>query len=388
MTTKKRIPSYRKHKATGQAVVSIHGKDFYLGKHNTATSRKEYDRLIAEYLVSGRLPSDDGCTVVELINAFWKHAKAYYRKDGQPTSEISGYKCVLRHVRQLYGTTPVAEFGPLRLKAVRQKLIEEGWKRTTINSTIGKVRRMFRWGVEQEIVPPSVFHGLQAIVGLRKGRSEAIEPAPVLPVEDTQVALAMPQMPPTVADMVRVQRLTGMRPGEVVAMTPGEIDRAGEVWIYKPESHKTEHHERERVIPIGPKTQAILTAYLFDREPEEPLFSPNESERLRSIERRRQRKTPVQPSQRNRKQKNRQRKPGREYTTTTYARAVRRACEDAELKKHWTPNQLRHTRATEIRREFGLEAAQVTLGHAQANVTQVYAERDMQKALEVAKASG
>ena len=54
----------------------------------------------------------------------------------------------------------------------------------------------------------------------------------------------------------------------------------------------------------------------------------------------------------------------------------------------WAPNRLRHTAATEIRREFGLEAAQISLGHSQANVTQVYAERDMKKGIEVARKIG
>jgi integrase len=42
----------------------------------------------------------------------------------------------------------------------------------------------------------------------------------------------------------------------------------------------------------------------------------------------------------------------------------------------WHPSQLRHARATEIRRRYGLEGAQVALGHAKMNVTQLYAERD------------
>jgi integrase len=54
----------------------------------------------------------------------------------------------------------------------------------------------------------------------------------------------------------------------------------------------------------------------------------------------------------------------------------------------WSPNQLRHTAATQIRREFGLEAAQVILGHSKADVTQVYAERDLAKGAEVARRIG
>jgi hypothetical protein len=37
---------------------------------------------------------------------------------------------------------------------------------------------------------------------------------------------------------------------------------------------------------------------------------------------------------------------------------------------------------------FGLEAAQVALGHARADVTQTYAERDARLGIEVAKRLG
>ena len=56
-----------------------------------------------------------------------------------------------------------------------------------------------------------------------------------------------------------------------------------------------------------------------------------------------------------------------------------------DLLEKWGPNRLRHSAATDIRRHFGLEAAQVALGHAQADVTQVYAERDLRLAAEVAR---
>src|SRR5262249_3125333 len=69
------------------------------------------------------------------------------------------------------------------------------------------------------------------------------------------------------------------------------------------------------------------------------------------------------------------------------------AADRAELqawdRKHqWFPNQLRHTFATQVRREHGLEAAQVLLGHSRADVTQVYAERDVKKAQDVARKIG
>ncbi len=81
-TSTLRVPSYRRHKPTGQAVVTINGQDIYLGKWNTAASRAEYDRLIAEFLANGRrLQSDADGTVVEVLNAYRKFAERYYRKE-------------------------------------------------------------------------------------------------------------------------------------------------------------------------------------------------------------------------------------------------------------------------------------------------------------------
>ena len=49
----------------------------------------------------------------------------------------------------------------------------------------------------------------------------------------------------------------------------------------------------------------------------------------------------------------------------------------------WAPNQIRHARGTEIRKRYGLEASQATLGHAELGVTQVYAEADQNTARRV-----
>ncbi len=63
--------------------------------------------------------------------------------------------------------------------------------------------------------------------------------------------------------MVRFQRLTGCRPIEVCLVRPCDVDTSGQVWVFRPESHKTEHHGRDRTICIGPKAQDILRKYLL-----------------------------------------------------------------------------------------------------------------------------
>lgn len=80
--------------------------------------------------------------------------------------------------------------------------------------------------------------------------------------------------------MVRVQRLTGCPPGEVCLLQPRDVDCWGEVWAYRPESHKTEHQGRDRVLSVGPQAQEILRHYLL-RSPDSSWSVPADSEHKR-----------------------------------------------------------------------------------------------------------
>lgn len=99
------------------------------------------------------------------------------------------------------------------------------------------------------------------------------------------------------------------------------------------------------------------------------------------------RRSKVQPSQVSRARPRPKRKAGERYSTKTYARAIERACKRHGIEP-WGPNRLRHARATEIRQRYGLEEAQVSLGHSRADVTQLYARRDEALALRVAIETG
>jgi integrase len=254
------LPQYRKHKASGQAVVTISGRDHYLGPHGTKASRVEYDRLIVEYLSSGRSPSFGAAaaslTVVEVAAEYLRHAKGYYGT--AKTSEYHRLLPILRQLRELYGFTPAAEFGPVQFKAIRQRCIELDWSRTYVNANMRRLVRMFRWAAADGKLPADVPQTLGLIPGLRMGRSEARETEPIGPVADTVVDATLPYLPPVVADMVQLQRLTGARPAEICILRPCDLDRSSDVWLYRPSSHKTKHHGRDRVILIGPKGQAVL----------------------------------------------------------------------------------------------------------------------------------
>ena len=446
------IPNYRLHKPSGQAVVTIRDasgvrRDVYLGPHGSPESRAEYARLIALAAAGApAAPSNLAApdpSVSEVLIAFMKWALTYYRTPGgNETSEVKSLRLSLIPVRELYGTTSATAFGPRALAAVRQQMISAGLCRTLVNKRIDRVKRVFKWAASEELIPVTVYQSLRTLAGLRAGRTEARESEPVKPVDSAHVTATLPHLGRHARTMVELQRVTGMRPGEVCRLSFAEVDRSGESWLYRLVQHKTRHRGKERVVPFGPKARAILTEFLrgnhpppdgfahirpndpdqresrrvasdayqeagrdadaellrdLERpvvfvagcvvDPAAPLFSPAEAreDRYRSL--RAARKSKVPPSQMNRRKKKPLRAAGRQYTPESYAHAIKFAAQRAGVP-HWHANQLRHLYATEVRKVYGLEAAQVLLGHAKADVTQVYAERDLTLALRVAAAMG
>lgn len=401
-----KLPKYRQQKRKGRnlAFVELSGHRYYLGPFGSRESKQAYKRLLAEWLANGRrLPVDpQEITVVEVIARFWEYAQQHYRRaDGTPTSEPNNIRQALRPLKDLYGHTLAEDFGPLSLKAVRQKMIERGWCRTNINRMINRIRLMFKWAVENELLNPSIYHGLRAVSGLKCGRSEAKERKPIKPVPDELIERTKEKLTPTITAMVELQRLTGMRPGEVCLMRRHDIDISGSVWIYSPRHHKTQHHGRDRQVYLGPRAQSIILPFI-QPSIDAYLFNPRRSEEERSQKRHDQRKTPI--GQGNRPGTNRKKHVKRSlrayYSTTAYGRAIKYACKQAfpaperigkdsnALKQwrrehSWSPNQLRHNYATSVRSKFGLDIAQLLLGHTKADVTQVYAEVNKGRAIQI-----
>jgi integrase len=406
-------------------------REILLGPHDSDESRAEYARVLAELAANQRrLPArapgsaPTGLSVIEVILAYWQHAQTYYRHpDGSPTSEADNIRLALRPLRCLYGHTPAADFDSLALETLREDMIRQGHCRNRVNKDVSRVRRLFRWAAAKKLVPLSVHELLGTVEGLRAGRSAARETPPVRPVAEAVVEATLPYMRPQVAAMVRLQLLTGMRPGEVTVMRVMDMEMAGKVWTYRPGSgagphgkHKTAHRGHDRVILIGPRAQEVLRPWLR-LNLQEYLFQPREAVEQYRAELRQKRKTPLTPGQAQRRPKrNPKRTAGDHYRVSSYDHAVMDACDAAfpppaplarqtgeakktwlarlgaagreELKRwcrahRWHPNQLRHSAATEIRREAGLDAARVVLGHRSPQITEVYAELDVSRAAEV-----
>lgn len=359
MKTQK-VPCCGLHKPSGQARVYINGKSHYLGKYGSEESRIRYGELVAK-LLSGQ-PIDPfagskgvadespeaGLTINELVLAFMRHAEGHYVKHGKPTSEIHCLKSATRPMIELYGFTPVDSFGPLMLKAIREKMVAAEWCRPVINKHIGRLRSIFRWGVENEMVEASTLQRLQAVAPLLAGRTEAQDNPAKTPATEAQVQAVRQHVSPLVRDLIDVQRLTGARAGELLLMTPAKIDRSKAVWLYYVDGHKTEHHGHRRIIAIGSRAQVILKRRMEALKPHDPVFK---------------------------------------IRRDSYTLAVRRACQNHDIPP-WTPHQLRHAAGHEIRSKFSLEHVQSTLGHAEFSMSERYAQATLERAVEVAAKVG
>jgi integrase len=255
----RKVPSLRHHKARGLAVVTLGGKDFYCGKFGSRASRREYDRVVGEWLAAGRPQIGGGAhrlTMAELLVHYMEYAKGYYLP---PSREIEGITLALRPLKDQYGHTLAADFGPLSLRAVRDGWVRAGLARKHINSRVSKIRRLFKFAVSHELVPPSALDGLRAVEPLTFGHTTAVESPPREAVDEAVFRMTLPHLTPTVRAMLELLWLTGARPSEVCSMRSADVDRSGEIWVYRPRSHKNAYRGHGRQIPLGPRAQRVLS---------------------------------------------------------------------------------------------------------------------------------
>lgn len=376
MRTTKKPPKYSLHKTSGRARIVWKGRHIWLGKYGTPESRQRYARVIASIAADGRVPDEfaprgtESVTAIsDLTKLYREWAAATYHEEGVPTKRYMTFDRVLTLLEGMYGDLSADEFGPRELQAFRKTLEQRDVEgrtrgRRTINEYIHIIVGMYKWAVAEGRVGVEKWQALTSVSPLRKGRTTAAEKRDVLPVGIDVVNKTCEVLPGTLEALVRVQLLTGMRPGEAVSMRVGDIDRDGDVWIYRPVRHKSAYRGKVREIAIPAAAQLIIQKYIDASESDgiDHIFSPERAENER--ERRRTRPGSLRGG----------------YDPCSYARAIARAALQAGVG-HWHPHQLRHTYATAAKSEAGWEAARVLLGHSSASTTEIYVEEDRRIAM-------
>ena len=179
------------------AVVTLDGRDHYLGPWTPPRAADEYDRLIAEWLAAGRRRRKPrrGPPRRRPDRQRGHAGLLAARRAALPRPRRAARRASWRTSRTPSGRSagstaaPRPEFGPLALRAVRDEMVRSGLARTTVNARVNRVRRVFRWAASVELVPASVVGTLRTVDGPaarggpRPGRPDRVGPVPVEHVE-------------------------------------------------------------------------------------------------------------------------------------------------------------------------------------------------------------
>ncbi|MCB9883799.1 MAG: site-specific integrase [Planctomycetes bacterium] len=398
-----RLPQLRVHKQSGRCYGTFNGRPVWFGHRSDPTTQSRFDAYLASWLARGRQPEPvhtHDLSIRALVARYLLHLEAKHDPSWFERNECR-LNLALDALLAVYGDEPAREFSPRCLKAVRHTLIVGGRLcRGEINARVAILRKVFQWGVSEEFVPASIYHGLQSVEPLARGEFGVREGRTRGPVAEAVVFETIEHLHPVAAALVELLWWTGARPSEIFNLCPRDIDRTGEVWVAKLSHHKTSRKGKARTLDFGPQSQRILRRFL-DRVPrpreDEPIFSPKNAMEEYQHRRREGRQSKVWPSHVRRYERERARRTPIEYADRydagTLRNAISRAVQRANKAREeggkkplpsWTPYQLRHAALTRIRAARGLEAAKAVGGHATTLMTEGYsalAERELARSV-------
>ena len=325
-----RYPTYLKH-ADGTGRIYWRGQFRLLpGPFQSPTSLAAYHQLCAIVTATGELPPVESMvvTVADLANRFMDHA----RRDYEPGSkEPQALSYAVKPLVSLFGNMHVDDFRPAELRAVRRSMIP-GVCRNTANKRGNQIVRIFRWGVQEGLVSVATWQALESVDLIQPGREGAIDYEDIGPVSDEHFQIVYDRVIARTKAILDVHKATGARSGELLSMTPAQVDMTGPDWLYSPIDHKTKKRKKDRIVGI-PRT---VVPILIERMPAKP------SDRWFPL------------------------------AVNSYYNAVKRACLKAGIEP-WHPHQLRHKAATLAKEIVGEEAAATLLSVSSEKTAKVYA---------------
>jgi integrase len=373
--------------------VYIGKKKIMLGRTGSPEAEAAYRQIQVQVLTDPTFsaPKPGLVTVDNLCLAYLQYAQ-----ENDP-GHYSTIKTAIEILLKNFAGQAVDVLDSRHFLVLQDMFVQYGVSRKYCNDLMKFIRAMLKWGVLRKLVAHQVYFEAKLVPALKEGKTRAYETPEQQPVPDWVVLRTLPFMSPTVATMVQVQRLTGMRPSEICKMRVGDIDRkrGNGLWYYSPK-HKTEKHIGKKPIPLGKPEQELIAPYLEGKKPLEAVFSPRTAMQEWHAERRANRKTKVSPSQqerdRQRAKNPRPRQPHEFYDRNSYRIAILNAIKkgnktlpvDQQIP-HWFPYQIRHAAGTEAETREGLDKAQALLGHTTANTTKRYAHGQLAIAEKMAR---
>lgn len=350
------VPKLCIDKSRNRAFCKVDGRFVVLGPAGSLEAQAAYGNLLADLAKQGveaaiqcakrrqSVPMEPK-PVVLLGEAFLRFVTEELPRYSK--AEQFCIKGAMKAANELYGETDAVEFGPLRLRTVREAMIRKGWSRSFINKEIKRLRMVLRWAVGWELIPRIVVDALGDVKPLAPGDSDALESTPRRAVGEHDLRAVRGVLPELHRDIFDLLLMTGARSGELLSLTTGDIDRTGEIWRADIARHKTAHQGKSRTLFFNPAAQLVLRRYL-SADPAQRLFR---------------------------------------MARNSYGNAIKRACVKAGVKP-FTPHWLQHTVATRLADEVGTEAAQRLLGHASKAMAEHYSRGAEKQAIDAVKRLG
>jgi integrase len=383
--TKTKPPKYCIDKGKKKAFVRVDGRKNYLpGRSGSPESREAYARFEIEWWENSRRPvaeriaptlpgNEEKPLVKEVALQFLRYVEATKTKSNFTHYRIATMDFLVEH----YGSTHADDFNAGSLNLAREAMIQSRrFCRKQVNDYARRIVTLFSWGVSVGLVNRMVAWELSLVKPLEPGHPGTFDHPEREYVQDWVIVATLPLLPRTLQAMIKLQRLTAMRPSEVFNMRVGDIDRTSVpgVWVYRLASHKTQKKTgKKRVISLNEREQALIAPYLEGKKATDAVFSP----RTAMIERHPNWKVNTRV--------------GEFYNKDSYRIAVLRAIEKAnrrlpeeQLIPKWTPYELRHSGASAISVELGGEAVQLTMGHTSPTTTALYLHREVEKMTKLA----
>ena len=337
-----RQPGYLHHKPSNQAYVRLGGHCRYLGEYGSPDSHRRYAALMADHLSGEPNEPSSGrdairpLTVAELAERHLEHELARSKRGLVDRQTYHAARYVVRALIADHASMPLARFGPRALKAIQRRLVATPCKvsagrhagdaepptlsRAEVNRRVNGIRRLFRWGVSEELVPEPVLASLEAVSGLRVGEARDNPLRRAADPEHVRATIAQLRADGHrgPAGALELIRWTGCRPDEICGVTAGDVVETRDGLELRIRNHKTRKKtEADRVVPLNARaTEIVMEARdgELSLDPARPLFLGSN---------------------------------GRRISSNGLFQAVRRASETAGVP-HWTAYQLRHLAATEM----------------------------------------